>query len=70
MALCTAGVGFFFMVLLNKEGVSFLVKILPLILIAVFIVAFSLGFGPVPWVIIGEIFSAEVRITWLYLRES
>jgi len=34
---------------------------LPLLFVAVFISAFSLGFGPVPWVVIGEIYSTEVR---------
>ncbi|XP_025205741.1 facilitated trehalose transporter Tret1-like [Melanaphis sacchari] len=34
---------------------------LPLILIALYISAFSLGFGPIPWVVMGEIFSNEVK---------
>lgn len=29
--------------------------------LCIFVSAFSLGFGPVPWIIIGEIFSNEVR---------
>jgi len=33
---------------------------LPLLFVAVFVSAFSLGFGPVPWVIAGEIYSTEV----------
>lgn len=37
---------------------------LPLIFIAIYISAFSLGFGPVPWVVMGEIFSTEVRLTF------
>lgn len=40
---------------------------LPLILIALYISAFSLGFGPIPWVVMGEIFSNEVRLTFVYL---
>lgn len=34
---------------------------LPLVCISIYISAFSLGFGPVPWVVMGEIFSSEVR---------
>lgn len=60
MAVCMAGVGMYSMVYANKAAASSIVKTLPLILIAVYIVAFSLGFGPVPWVVVGEIFSAEV----------
>jgi MFS family permease len=37
---------------------------LPLILIALYISAFSLGFGPIPWVVMGEIFSNEVRLVF------
>lgn len=33
----------------------------PLLYICIYIAAFSLGFGPLPWIIIGEIFSNEVR---------
>lgn len=39
---------------------------LPLIVIAVYISAFSIGFGPVPWIIMGEIFSAEVSSNSVY----
>lgn len=39
---------------------------LPLILIALYISAFSLGFGPIPWVVMGEIFSNEVRLVFVY----
>ncbi|KAG7167452.1 facilitated trehalose transporter Tret1-like isoform X2 [Homarus americanus] len=34
---------------------------LPLISLIVFITAFSLGFGPVPWVMMGEVFPGGVR---------
>ncbi|KAG0709479.1 Facilitated trehalose transporter Tret1-1 [Chionoecetes opilio] len=34
---------------------------LPLTSLIVFIVAFSLGYGPIPWVLMGECFSLEVR---------
>jgi len=34
--------------------------------ICIFVSAFSLGFGPVPWIIIGEIFSTEVCFSIVY----
>ncbi|XP_050439145.1 facilitated trehalose transporter Tret1-like [Adelges cooleyi] len=33
----------------------------PLVAIALYVSAFSLGFGPIPWVVMGEIFSNEVK---------
>lgn len=33
---------------------------LPLTVVAVYISAFSIGFGPIPWIVMGEIFSTEV----------
>lgn len=39
--------------------------LLPLGLIIIYISAFSLGFGPVPWVVMGEIFSAEVSLIFV-----
>jgi len=48
---------------INKESI---LSWLPLILIALYISAFSLGFGPIPWVVMGEIFSNEVRLVFVY----
>lgn len=60
MCLCFIGLStFFFMKDMNKELVTN-IGWLPLIFIAIYISAFSIGFGPVPWVVMGEIFSNEV----------
>ena len=34
---------------------------LPLTSLSVYIIAFALGFGPVPWVMLGEIYSTELK---------
>jgi facilitated trehalose transporter len=34
---------------------------LPLVAFVVFVVAFSFGFGPVPWLMMGEIFPSKIR---------
>lgn len=46
-------------VMIEKNIIS--IDYLPLVCISIYISAFSLGFGPVPWVVMGEIFSSEVR---------
>lgn len=37
------------------------IKFLPLASLCLFILAFSVGFGPVPWLMLGELFGPEVR---------
>ena len=34
---------------------------LPVVSLCVFIVAFSLGFGPVPWLMVGELFASDIK---------
>ncbi|XP_058115924.1 facilitated trehalose transporter Tret1-like [Anopheles ziemanni] len=34
---------------------------LPVLALSVFVTMFSIGFGPVPWIMIGEIFAADVK---------
>lgn len=34
---------------------------LPLLSFAVFIIIFSVGFGPIPWLMVGELFTNNVR---------
>jgi len=66
MSLSFFGLGLYLDIshrLLYKESVF---SWLPLILIALYISAFSLGFGPIPWVVMGEIFSNEVRLIFVY----
>lgn len=60
MCLCFIGLSiFFFMKDSNNDSVTN-IGWLPLVLIATYISAFSIGFGPIPWVVMGEIFSTEV----------
>lgn len=61
MGLCTILLGvFFYLSDQNKDNVADL-GWLPIVSMCIFIVMFSLGFGPIPWMMIGEIFAPEVK---------
>lgn len=61
MGLCLVSLGTYFY--LNEQtdvDVSSL-GFIPILSLCIFIVSFSLGFGPVPWLMAGEIFAADVK---------
>lgn len=61
MALCTLALGIYYGIKsANPDAVTGL-GWLSLLSLCVFIIAFSLGFGPVPWLAIGELFSSDVK---------
>ncbi|KAF2359665.1 Sugar/inositol transporter [Trinorchestia longiramus] len=57
ISLVTMGTFFY----LADEGEADNLGWLPLTSLIVFITAFSIGFGPIPWLMMGELFAAEVR---------
>lgn len=59
MFLCLTGLAFCIIIKTQLNASTF--GNLSMVLIMIFILAYSLGFGPVPWVIMGEIFSMKVR---------
>lgn len=61
MAACYAGLGGFFLIKTHSPELASKLSWLPLVCIAVYISAFSIGYGPVPWILMGEIYSSEVR---------
>nr|XP_003704544.2 PREDICTED: facilitated trehalose transporter Tret1-like [Megachile rotundata] len=60
MCLSTFALGLYFFLSHDGHDVS-AIEWLPLLSVCVFIVAFSLGFGPVPWMMLGEIFAPVVK---------
>lgn len=60
MGICTLLIGGFFFLKANEYNVSS-IGFIPLVSMCVFIVLFSLGFGPIPWMLIGEIFPAQIK---------
>ncbi|OXA60898.1 Facilitated trehalose transporter Tret1 [Folsomia candida] len=61
MFICLMSLGIFFYLKEYRpttiEGLGFI----PLISFMLFVVAFSLGFGPIPWLMMGEIFPGRIR---------
>lgn len=61
MAICTILLGiYFFLKDKDEENVDNL-GWLPIVSLCIFIVVFSLGFGPVPWLMVGELFDLDVK---------
>lgn len=60
MGICLTIVGIFYHL---KEGGSDVSSIgwLPLVAVVLYIVSFSLGFGPIPWMMMGELFASDVK---------
>jgi len=60
MGICTLLIGAFFYMKAYEYNVSS-IGFIPLTSMCVFIILFSLGFGPIPWMLIGEIFPAQIK---------
>lgn len=64
MALSTLVLGFYFSLKDHKivdDDTIAAIGFIPIIALCVYIIVFSLGFGPIPWMISGEIFTPEVK---------
>lgn len=67
MSVCYASLGGFYLVIARHPELSSRLSWLPLVCIAVYISAFSIGYGPVPWVLMGEIYSSEVHAQFFFV---
>merc|ERR1719273_2576898 len=63
MMVSTAGLGAFFFIKLNlhNEALADKIEFLPLASLSAFIFFFSIGFGPIPWLMMSELFSKDVK---------
>lgn len=61
MSVCTILLGVFFF--LNDRNPADVENLgwLPIVSLSIFIVMFSVGFGPIPWLMIGEMFTPDVK---------
>lgn len=60
MAICQALLGIYFYYKDSGADVSSW-SMVPLLSVALFIVIFSFGFGPIPWMMTGEVFATDVK---------
>lgn len=60
MGLCTFLIGLYFYLHEIRVDVSS-IGFIPLVSLCVFIILFSVGFGPIPWMLIGEILPAQIK---------
>jgi MFS family permease len=61
MALCTLVLGIYFFMKSQDASSVDSIGWIPIVALCVFIVTFSLGFGPVPWLMMGELFASDVK---------
>lgn len=65
MAVSLVALGVFFYILDQDEtnGTNDAESLgwLPLVSLIIFVIAFSIGFGPIPWLLMGELFPTEVK---------
>ncbi|XP_065344059.1 facilitated trehalose transporter Tret1-like [Cloeon dipterum] len=60
MAACNTTLGAFFFLKDRGQDLSSL-GMLPVLAVCLYFLVFSLGFGPVPWIMVGELFAPEVK---------
>jgi SP family facilitated glucose transporter-like MFS transporter 8 len=60
MAICTLLLGIYFYLKDEDSDISSL-GWLPLTSVCLFIVTFSLGYGPIPWMMVGELFAPQIK---------
>lgn len=59
MSFCLAGLATYFHLKENVDLSNY--SLVPVACVALFIIVFSIGFGPIPWMMIGELFSNKVK---------
>lgn len=60
MGICLIILGIYFKLQMDKVNVD-AVGWLPLVCLVLFIISFSMGFGPIPWMMMAELFPVEFR---------
>ena len=61
MILSMYGLGLYFWIQTTNPTLASSISPLPLVSVCVFFFSFSLGFGPIPWLMMSELFSPEAK---------
>lgn len=61
MCICHVLLGAYFYLLDHHKEKAEKIGWVPINALCIYIIAYSLGFGPIPWVLIGEIFATEIK---------
>lgn len=61
MCICNISLGVFFYLHDHKSPALEFLNWLPICSLCIYIIAFSLGLGPIPWILVGELFTTEVK---------
>uniref|UniRef100_A0A336LQF3 Facilitated trehalose transporter Tret1 n=1 Tax=Culicoides sonorensis TaxID=179676 RepID=A0A336LQF3_CULSO len=61
MGICLCGLGVFFYLKDEESEIIDNLGWLPITSLCIFMIAFSLGFGPVPWLMAGELFAPDIK---------
>lgn len=60
MTLCTCTLGIYFFLMEAEPDIAANITWLPLASLSIFLVTFAIGYGPVVWLMIGEVYSKEL----------
>ena len=61
MTVSISLLGMYFYFAKHEPDVAQSMAILPVVSLSVFVAMFSIGFGPIPWLMMSELFSPEVK---------
>lgn len=61
MAICTLIIGVYFFMQENDKASVEDIGWIPVASLCLFICAFSIGFGPIPWMMMGELFAPDIK---------
>lgn len=61
MAISAAGLGIYFYYQAHDSKTAAHITWLPLVSLCLFVVGFSVGYGPIPWLMMSELFAPEVK---------
>jgi len=61
MVISIGILGVFFYILKHDPVEAHKISTLPVVSLSVFVLAFSIGFGPIPWLMMSELFSPEIK---------